>query len=198
VEQAQPVAPPHVAAAPADFVEQAPRARVEDRLFDCSIDRSMFPETQTNQAAYPADGPAADAALDRVVSISHGRKFAGDEITHARGWLMSYMAKHPPKSGKLPAAAPDDAIVRQFLSIAAPAALQNVLFDLHSDGYGGTPAGESWGWFISVALQRIWGVSPQRLRQRREQARAQRKPEQRVMPFAAAAAATAANSGGRA
>lgn len=182
-EQAQLHAVAQVAADFFEAAEQDIRARAHgliDSKNDRTIDRSIYAHLQNN-------AEAARAAVHRVVSISNGKRFAADELTQARGWLLGYMAANPPVSGRVPATPPDDALVRQFLSIADPGVLRSVLLELHREK---RPAGENWAWFVTTCLQRVWGVHPKQLRNAREAAR--RKPPQNEGPPPLMAAAAAA------
>jgi hypothetical protein len=97
-------------------------------------------------------------------------------IQHFRGWLHSYMAKlgrepHPH--------APDDLIVSQFLSCGEAHQLEKLLYDLMAER---KEPGHSYAWFVTVALQRLHGISPQQLKQRRTELRLvkQRPPEEQA------------------
>ena len=153
-------------------LEQAPSI---DRLIDGSIDRSMLQNYKANHAA-------AAAALDRVVSIGAGRRYAAEEVETARTWLMGYMAANPPKYGEVPQLPPDDNLVRQFLCIAAPEVLRECLLEMHRLKKS---AGNAWAWFVTVVMQQIYGIRPEALRRKREEARAARqqpKPETNARP----------------
>jgi hypothetical protein len=75
--------------------------------------------------------------------------------------LYSYMAGHRPR-----AAAPDDKIVSQFLAVASWQQLKLLLHELDKEH---AKPSYSYAWFISVAMQRIHGVSPQALKTARRQ-----------------------------
>jgi hypothetical protein len=59
---------------------------------------------------------------------------------------------------------PDDAITAQFLTVAEWPRLEALLCDLAAER---KEAGYSYGWYITVALQRIHGLSPARVREMR-------------------------------
>lgn len=89
--------------------------------------------------------------------------FSSELIATARRWMHGYIVKLGTDPHAHP---PDNRIVAQFLSIAEWPALERVLQDLMAER---KPAGYSHAWFVSVALQRIHGIDPRALRQRRSE-----------------------------
>jgi hypothetical protein len=111
--------------------------------------------------------------IDRLLKAKP-KNFDNVLIQHFRGWLHGYMAKlgrepHPH--------APDDVIVSQFLSCGEPHQLGRLLDDLLAER---KEPGHSYAWFVTVALQRIHGISPEKVKQRRTELRLvkQRPPEE--------------------
>lgn len=107
-----------------------------------------------------------EAVLDRIRRASP-QTLSSDLIDHARRRLHGYMRKMGPEVHCHP---PDNRTVAQFLSLG--------------DGVGGWPALDAllnqlfaegqklkqvrYGWFLSVAMQRIHGVNPQVAKRGRE------------------------------
>jgi hypothetical protein len=87
----------------------------------------------------------------------------------ARNRIASHHAKFSREENQLPSL-PDDTITAQFLAVAEWPKLETMLLDLAGER---REAGHSYGWYVTVALQRIHGVSPARLRD----VRARLKPE---------------------
>jgi hypothetical protein len=144
--------PPGPAAGPPPLVANKERAHAPVDL--------DFDSTKTIDRLLKANPQKADNAL----------------IQHFRGWLHSYMAKlgrepHPH--------APDDLIVSQFLSCGEAHQLEKLLYDLMAER---KEPGHSYAWFVTVALQRLHGISPQQLKQRRTELRLvkQRPPEEQA------------------
>lgn len=76
-------------------------------------------------------------------------------LTEAGNWLHSYQLKF----GREPNAHPPDAkIVAQILTVAPWPQLQDLLYDLMAER---KQPGHSYAWYLTVALQRIHGISPQ-------------------------------------
>ena len=113
--------------------------------------------------------------IDRLLKAKP-KNFDNGLVQHFRDWLHGYMAKlgrepHPH--------APDDLIVSQFLTCGEPHQLGRLLDDLLAER---KEPGHSYAWFVTVALQRIHGISPETVKQRRTELRLvkkqQRPPEQ--------------------
>lgn len=103
-----------------------------------------------------------DKTIDR---LQKAKKVDFDESIFevARMQIASHHAKYAREENRLPGL-PDDSITAQFLSVADWPRLQNMLYDLSSER---KEAGYSYGWYVTVALQRIHGLSPARLREMR-------------------------------
>src|SRR4051794_1396955 len=102
--------------------------------------------------------------IDRLLKAKP-KNFDNGLIQHFRDWLHGYMAKlgrepHPH--------APDDLIVSQFLTCGEPHQLGRLLDDLLAEH---KEPGHSYAWFVTVALQRIHGISPETVKQRRTELR---------------------------
>ena len=76
---------------------------------------------------------------------------------------------------------PDDAIAAQFLAVAEWPRLEALLCDLAAER---KEAGYSYGWYVTVALQRIHGLSPARVREMRARLKtsAKAKPSVAAVP----------------
>jgi hypothetical protein len=81
----------------------------------------------------------------------------------ARNRIASHHAKFARPENRQPSL-PDDVITAQFLTVAEWPKLEAMLLDLASER---KEAGHSYGWYVTVALQRIHGISPERLRKMR-------------------------------
>lgn len=111
--------------------------------------------------------------FDRMLKANPKRVDANTLAT-MRSWLHGYMVK----LGRDPHAhPPDDHLVAQFLSIAEIGYLQRLLHDLMAE----RKAPEvNYAWFVTVAMQRIHGMTAQAQKARRAAlhvARAGRPPE---------------------
>src|SRR6185437_14250586 len=72
---------------------------------------------------------------------------------------------------------PDDAITAQFLTVAEWPRLEVLLSDLAAER---KETGYSYGWYVTVALQRIHGLSPARLREMRARLKSSTNPKTNV------------------
>jgi hypothetical protein len=102
--------------------------------------------------------------LDRVMRAKpkeHDLK----TITEMSRWLWAYRRKYsdPPEPDIHP---PDAGVVAQFLAIAELPRLQALLYDMMTDR---VVPGYSWGWFITVGLNRIHGIKSSIVKERRRQ-----------------------------
>jgi hypothetical protein len=98
--------------------------------------------------------------IDRL-SKANPKDYDKKLLDWARRSLHGYMAKfgqatHPP----------DDKILAQWLSIAPATTLDRLLFDLMGER---RRMAYSYAWFIAVAFQRIHGIGPQALKERRQE-----------------------------
>jgi hypothetical protein len=79
----------------------------------------------------------------------------------ARNQIASHHTKFARPENRL-AGLPDDAITAQFLAVAEWPKLSDMLSDLAGERKA---AGHSYGWYVTVALQRIRGISPDNVRE---------------------------------
>jgi hypothetical protein len=127
----------------------------------------LQPPTEEN-TAHPQATPRVDIdnetteVLDRLLKASDKRTDPA-AIATARAWLHGYVAKLAPDKDRHP---PDNRIVAQFLAIAEWPRLEHLLKALFEERQ--TP-GYSYAWFLTVALQRLHGIQPARLKTRRAQ-----------------------------
>lgn len=113
--------------------------------------------------------PRSTAAVDIDISITildrvlKARPTKADPaaLTEARNWIWGYQRKHGREPNAHP---PDDLIVAQFLAVDEWPRLQAMLYELMAER---KEPGYSYAWFISVALQRIHGIAPAAIKQRR-------------------------------
>ena len=85
--------------------------------------------------------------VDRVLN-ARPADYNTAALAHARRCLHCYMRLHRPS-----APPPDDRIVAQFLSIAPWPVLEHLLAKRKRPG-------ESYAWFVGLALHQIHGISP--------------------------------------
>ena len=111
-----------------------------------------------------------DKVIDRLQKAQKS-DFDEEVFELARNRIASHHAKFAREANRLPAL-PDDKITAQFLAIAEWPKLEAMLFDLASER---KEAGYSYGWYITVALQRIHGIPPSRLQEMRERLHHARK-----------------------
>jgi hypothetical protein len=135
---------------------------------------SLRPHPQADNAprAHASRNIDFDSDIDRSIErLRAAQKNDYDETTFeaARHALHSHQAKHARERNPN---SPDDQIVAEFLAIAEWPRLEAMLYDLAAER---KEAGYSYAWFVTVALQRIHGLSPQALKAAREKI-AQRKP----------------------
>ena len=134
----------------------------------------------TENAALPRATPAVDIdgvlTLEGIIDRLHRaspKTIEPDTLIAARRFLHGYMAKLATDEVRRqgPPHPPDDKIVAQFLAMGDGVGgwprLQNLLYELMAEKK--TPY--SYGWFLAVAAQRIHGVSPSALKQRRAELR---------------------------
>lgn len=102
--------------------------------------------------------------LDRVMQAKP-KEHDSKTLTEMTRWLWAYRRKYsdPPEPDIHP---PDAGVVAQFLAITELPRLQALLYDLMTDK---VVPGYSWGWFITVGLQRIHGIKAHTVKQRRRQ-----------------------------
>jgi hypothetical protein len=133
-----------------------------------------------------------DRVIDRL-QRAQKNDFDEDVFELARNRIASHHTKFAREANRL-SALPDDKITAQFLAIAEWPKLEALLFNLASER---KEAGYSYGWYITVALQRIHGIPPSRLQEMREQLNQSRKntsPERRAAPQMQAPRKPIANS----
>ena len=134
--------PPNVENMGLDLEQELPRARVE-------LDTSDLD---------------AESVLDRLFK-ARPKDHPDSRIQEARRWLHGYAAKFPARGQDQPHP-PDDQILAQFLAIAPWERLLGVMYDLMAER---KQCGQSYAWFVTVALQRIHGIKPDAVKARREE-----------------------------
>jgi len=96
-----------------------------------------------------------------------------DLLAKARGWLHGYMCKLATREvlriGK--PHPPDDKIVAQFLAMGDGAGGWGRLEIMLQDLLAERREAYSYAWFVSVAAQRLHGISAEQLKQRRAELR---------------------------
>jgi hypothetical protein len=103
-----------------------------------------------------------DKTIDRLQKAKKA-DFEDSTFEAARMQIASHHAKYAREENRLPTL-PDDVITAQFLAIAEWPRLEALLSELAAER---KEAGYSYGWYVTVALQRIHGLSPARVRDMR-------------------------------
>jgi hypothetical protein len=110
-------------------------------------------------------------SIDRILA-ANADEADPDTLRDARSWLLGYMRKLGADPQAKP---PDDAILAQFLAVAEWEGRGGLLELVHDLAGERAQPGDSYGWFVAVAAQRLLGIRPQALRARREQLRQERR-----------------------
>jgi hypothetical protein len=114
--------------------------------------------------------------IDRLLRASPS-DYEREAIAKARACLHGYAVKLGREKDRHP---PDDRLVAQFLSIAPWQALERLIYDLMAER---KQPGYAYAWFVAVALQRIHGIQPGTLKQRRAELRVvERAPARQPEP----------------
>jgi hypothetical protein len=108
-----------------------------------------------------------DKTIDRLQKAKR-TDFEDSIFEAARTKIASHHAKYAREENRL-AGVPDDAITAQFLAVAEWPRLETLFYDLAAER---KEAGYSYGWYVTVALQRIHGLSPARVREMRTRLKA--------------------------
>jgi hypothetical protein len=116
-----------------------------------------------------------DKTIDRLQKAKKA-DFEDSIFEAARMKIASHHAKYAREENRLPGL-PDDTITAQFLAVAEWPKLEALLYDLAAER---KEAGYSYGWYITVALQRIHGLSPGRVREMRVRLKNSTKPNSNV------------------
>ena len=146
------------------------RARI-DSIID-TTDRS----TENSEAKIPKTGnPAHDAIIAGVLKARAG-DYTAAQLSEGRKWIHGYQAKmrgddpHPP----------DDKILAYILAAVAPWTTKDrngaeiLVRELMADRL---EPGDRYGWYVSVALQRVHGIQPDVWARARAQLRVLKKAE---------------------
>ncbi len=131
---------------------------------------AMPPPTQNQQLADRSAGVDIDIDSDSDVfnRLLRARPshFDAARKAAARGMLHGYAAKFGREPDCHP---PDDVIVSQFLAIAPWPRLEALVYELMAERK--VPGANYAAWFVAVAMQRIHGIAPSALRQKRDEKR---------------------------
>jgi hypothetical protein len=133
---------------------------VRDRESAACGDRSK--ERAPAPASIDSDSSKA-AVIDRLYKARISDFDAGD-VGIARGWIAEYSRL----CGWQNRRPPDDVMVARFLSVAPLASLLELLQRMLREfraGRGALRAGDSDGWFVAVAVQRLHGISAEEQRE---------------------------------
>jgi hypothetical protein len=105
----------------------------------------------------------ASSVIERVLA-ARPKDFSEKLMADSRATLHGYATKFPVRGSENPHP-PDPQVVAQFLAIADTRRLGRLLADLMAD----RQTCYSYGWFITVALQRIHGIRPEQWKEKREE-----------------------------
>lgn len=108
--------------------------------------------------------------IDRLLS-SRPNHFDKATLAQAEKWVHGYMAKFSPIPNPHP---PDPYILAQLLAVADLPTIEWLISELMVER---KPPGQTYAWFVTVALQRIHGIQPQVLKARRAALRIARRPQ---------------------
>jgi hypothetical protein len=103
-----------------------------------------------------------EKTIDRLLKAKKG-DYDESLFEFARNSIAGHHAKFARPENCLPGL-PDDTITAQFLAVAEWPRLSDLLSDLAAER---KEAGHSYGWYVTVALQRIRGISPEQVRDMR-------------------------------
>jgi hypothetical protein len=122
-------------------------------------------DTLIERANARADSIEKDDFEKTIDRLLKARKDDYDESLFelARNSIGSHHAKFARPENCRPGL-PDDGITAQFLAVAEWPKLSDLLSDLAAER---KEAGHSYGWYVTVALQRIRGISPNQVRDMR-------------------------------
>ena len=128
------------------------------------------PPNKEHACARPSIDSISDSIFDRMARAQI-ENFDPQDVAAAKRYMQGYSAKF----GKAPHPhPPDDKITAQFLSIAPWPDLLQVIQHLMAER---KECGWSYGWFTTVALQRIHGISPSEQKRQRAHLRIIQKGE---------------------
>jgi hypothetical protein len=103
-----------------------------------------------------------EKTIDRLLKAKKG-DYDESLFELARNRIGSHHAKFARPENRMPGL-PDDSITAQFLAVTEWPKLSDMLSDLAAER---KEAGHSYGWYVTVALQRIRGISPEQVRDMR-------------------------------
>jgi hypothetical protein len=142
----------------------AARASID---FDLKPDRSIDGSRRSVQDSEHAQ---ADSLIHRLLSANPKYTPSAD-LEHARRHVYGYQRKfgrneHP----QVPYEPhpPDDKILAQLCAILSPIAIENLLCELTAER---KQPGYQYSWYVTVALQRRYGIAPEVLRSMRQSLR---------------------------
>ncbi len=140
-----------------------------------------------------SDPPALREAKSLLQQLHTAKpaNFPTQELDHVRMWLSQLMRKYGP-NGPNPKVA-DEWIAAQLLTIAPVARLTQLFYDLQCEDRNSLANAAKYAYFVTLAAQRLRGISPTALRQARQLARSPLTIAHR-QPNPGAAAAEAQNS----
>lgn len=153
-------ATPHPGAARAPLINRE-RAGAGATSFPSSF--QIRDDVTNSTSGKPAEISAASMGVLDAILKANPKKIDPELATRARDRLYGYMRKFGRSLEPHP---PDQQIVAQFAAIAPWPQLDSVLEELWRRRQ---PAGDSYAWFLGVALQRIHGLRFEDVRRRRDE-----------------------------
>jgi hypothetical protein len=135
-------------------------------IFEQPVNEKSIPSEQPPIERVSAPAKSIENDFDTLIDrLQKAKKSDFEEslFEFARNQIASHHAKFAREENRL-TVLPDDAITSQFLAVAEWPKLAAMLFDLSAER---KEAGHSYGWYVTVALQRIHGISPSQVRETR-------------------------------
>lgn len=118
-----------------------------------------------------------EKTIDRLLKAKKG-DYDASLFELARNTIASHHAKFARPGNQLPGL-PDDSITAQFLAVAEWPRLSDLFSDLAAER---KEAGHSYGWYVTVALQRTRGTSPEQVRDMRCRLKNSDKAKENQLP----------------
>jgi hypothetical protein len=165
-----------------DLFEQASGVKTTPVEAEGQGDAGTRVDFDLNHDNYSIDAHAREnqqtpMAIIEQVLAAKPRDWDAGELKEARKWVQGYQCavgdkfNASPKRNRNP---PDDDILAQILTAAG--SLANLIGLWHTLNGRREPPGDSYGWYVAVALDLIHGIKPKVQKQVRQQLRIARKP----------------------
>ncbi len=116
------------------------------------------------RAGMSIDSITSDSIIDRLLRADP-KNCAREDLDQTRRWVHGYQCKLGRDPNPHP---PDDKILAQLIAVAQPGQIIRLIQDLMAER---KEPGHQYSWYVTVALQRIHGIRPELLKQRRAELR---------------------------